>query len=365
MATCSAHCPPTDGTGRALQSCKGVRDGVFDASDYRGDFTKGGAPALECNYIAPGACGCGTSSGIVGDLCVPALREFPCGELTPDAATENSFKELVFADEVCAKYCSYPSSADGGIVHTRCGPGHDANGALVLTCFADGCPGRRPEGLADVTAARGEPVGAYFADSCHMEAASVHSFAALREELLMHGAPSDLVARAERAEADEVRHARMTARLARRFGAEEGAWAEPPEVAPLGRRSLEAIALENAVEGCVNETFAALLAMWQAEHARDRSVRDAMRAIAEDETRHAALARSVAQWLEPRLDGEARRRVEHSLAEAVGKLARLTRTPSHALVDAGLAPAADQQDALVRALVSTLEMTRPNRVLAA
>jgi hypothetical protein len=234
------------------------------------------------------------------------------------------------------------------------------------TC-GDWCmiPGRRPEGLVDVAAAKGEPIGAYFADACRMEAASVPAFAALREELVLHGAPADLIARADRAKEDEVRHARITATLARRFGAQEGAWAEAPKVKHPGQRSLEAVALENAVEGCVNETYAALWATWQGEHAHDRSVRLAMRSIAEDEMQHAALARSVAQWIETMLDQEARGRVRDAILGAVGAVVRGIQKPSSDLVEAGLAPTQEEQTRLVEALLSTLGVAWPSRAVAA
>src|SRR5436305_808711 len=81
------------------------------------------------------------------------------------------------------------------------------------------------------------------------------------------------------AERGEVRHARATARLARRFG---GRYVRPT-VEAVGERTLEAIALENAVEGCVGESFGALVATWQSENATDAAVRDAFQAIAADE----------------------------------------------------------------------------------
>jgi hypothetical protein len=149
-----------------------------------------------------------------------------------------------------------------------------------------------------------------------MEAASVDAFAILHDELAAFGAPRKLLERSVAAQADEVRHADTTAILARRFGAEDGAWSERPVVQTRGR-SLEEIATENAVEGCVHETYAALLAMWQAEHARDADVRAAMRSIAEDETRHAALAWSVAEWIERELDVAARARVAAAFEAAM------------------------------------------------
>jgi hypothetical protein len=62
------------------------------------------------------------------------------------------------------------------------------------------------------------------------------------------------------------------------------------QVQALHVRSLEEMALENVVEGCVRETFGAVVAMIQAERAGDARVRRAMRRIARDETRHAELS---------------------------------------------------------------------------
>jgi len=56
------------------------------------------------------------------------------------------------------------------------------------------------------------------------------------------------------------------------------------------------VALENAVEGCVRETYGALIATRQAEAASDPVVRRAMRKIAADETAHAALSWDVASF---------------------------------------------------------------------
>jgi rubrerythrin len=113
-----------------------------------------------------------------------------------------------------------------------------------------------------------------------------------------HGAPRSFALRSRRAAHDEVRHARDVARLARRLG---GRPCKPCVVALAEVRSLEAIALENAIEGCVRETYGALVAWRQAESALDPVVREVMQRIAEDETRHAELSWRVAEWLEPQL----------------------------------------------------------------
>jgi hypothetical protein len=114
-----------------------------------------------------------------------------------------------------------------------------------------------------------------------------------------------LLRAASRSGRDERRHARRTRALARRFGVK----VPNVECAPFERRSLFEIALENAVEGCVRETWGALVAMHQAERARDLDVRAAMAGIARDELRHAELAWRIERWLTPRLNREHRQKL--------------------------------------------------------
>jgi hypothetical protein len=102
-----------------------------------------------------------------------------------------------------------------------------------------------------------------------------------------HTAPPNLlVHEALCAREDEVRHARVTSTLAAR----SGACAVVPQVALFTTRSPYDIAIENATEGCVRETCGARVATVQAKRAHDEAVARAMAVIAEDETRHAALA---------------------------------------------------------------------------
>jgi hypothetical protein len=206
---------------------------------------------------------------------------------------------------------------------------------ITITCGICTGIGRRPAGLR--RAERGGasiPLGGYFADVAHLEAASVYAFERMRDELCAHGAPSELVKTAERSIRDELRHARVTTRLARRFGCE-------PAAAKVRRgrtRSLEAIARENAIEGCVRETFGAMVATWQAANATDASIRSHMRRIAADETRHAALAWSVARWAEGRLDARAQSRIARARRNAIRDLGRnlASNLPAASVSAAGL-----------------------------
>jgi hypothetical protein len=225
---------------------------------------------------------------------------------------------------------------------------YEARAPALVACTL--CqPGRAPAGLRRARAPRGAPVAAYLARAAHMEAASVHAFRVMERELAALAAPRALTRAAKRAAADEVRHARVTARLARARGS------KPPPVrvarAVAGPRSAESIALENAVEGCVRETWSALVACWQAEHARDETVARAMRRIAADETRHAALSWEVARFLDARLDAAARARVAAARARAIAELERAAAASPHVELvrDLGL-PGADASRALARGM---------------
>jgi hypothetical protein len=151
----------------------------------------------------------------------------------------------------------------------------------------------------------GGAVVAHLARAAELEAASVVSFMALKAELEAHGGPRALVERVVEAARDEVRHARVVAALARRFGGKPSA----RRVRVPAVRALEAIAQENAREGCVTETWGALIGLHQARAARTSSVRRAYARIARDEVRHAALSWDLADWFASRLSAAERRRV--------------------------------------------------------
>lgn len=178
------------------------------------------------------------------------------------------------------------------------------------------CVGRRPGGLQAQRARGRSALGAYFGSVAHLEAAAIFAFDHLRRELEHHGAPAHLLAATERARRDEVRHARIMRRVAHRFGGTM----PRPRVSPEPVRSLEEIALDNAVEGCVRETFGALVGMWQSRFAHDASVRTAMAEVSHDETQHAALSWEIDRWLMSKLDADARRRVDEARAEALASL---------------------------------------------
>ena len=145
-----------------------------------------------------------------------------------------------------------------------------------------------------------------------LEGAAVYAFDALKRELIAHGAPGSLIERARSAQQGERRHYRTMSALAARFGAA----VQPVELEPIGIRPLLDVALENAVEGCVRETWGAAVAAYQGECATDRAVRRAMRSIAEDEAEHAALGWAVDAWARSRLSPEEGERLTAARAKA-------------------------------------------------
>jgi hypothetical protein len=152
-----------------------------------------------------------------------------------------------------------------------------------------------------------------------LEAAAVAAFRRLHQELAGLGAPREILARVRDATRDEIRHTRATRVLAGRDskattrGAERRLWKRK-------KRDVLSIAVENAREGCVRETYGALVAWHQAVHAADPEVRATMLAIADEETGHAALSIDIAAWLDQHLSTSERHRVDEERKAALLEL---------------------------------------------
>lgn len=222
--------------------------------------------------------------------------------------------------EVCKKYapgtsvwdgwCNYSASATDTKIYYYCG-----------VCGV----GRVPDGTASCP--RGATVGERLAMQAYYEAASVIAFRRLANVLAREGAPAPLVARARRAAEEEKRHARLFARLAR----SRGAVVATPSI-PEAEESLFALALENAREGQVRETYGALVAMHQGEHAADPELRAAFASIAGDEIAHAELSWDLAAWFATRLSASERAALEEARADALSTL-RDAATGDHDALD--------------------------------
>ena len=179
-----------------------------------------------------------------------------------------------------------------------------ASGPVSIHCSVD-CTGRRTAGIPDLVASTRRDAGEYFATSAYLESVSALAFARLARELEAHGAPVDLVERCRRAEREEIVHADLTTALANTYGA-RAVRPHPPEESI---RSLFDVASENAVEGCVRETYGAALALVRAKRASDRNVRKALEIIARDECGHAALSWDIGAWAVERMSPDERNAV--------------------------------------------------------
>ncbi|MGB1257168.1 MAG: ferritin-like domain-containing protein, partial [Thiolinea sp.] len=161
-----------------------------------------------------------------------------------------------------------------------------------------------------------ENIGEYLADMAAMETAAITAFDYLSRELEAYAAPVELIARARQAVAEETRHAEMAGLLSAAYDT------TVPEVSvdEFSLRSLYEIALENAVEGCVNETFAAACGLWQSEHAALDVFRQVISHITDEEMGHAALSWDIHAWIMPQLTVAEQAQIRTAQAEAVEKL---------------------------------------------
>lgn len=177
--------------------------------------------------------------------------------------------------------------------------------------------GRRPEGLAGrLPDAAVSPAARWLAQMAHLEAAAVYAFANTAIQLARLGAPEQLVRRAIVAADQEVVHTVLMTRLARDRGLEPPA-VQMSQPAPM---SLYDLALENAVEGCVRETYGALIATYQAHAAADADVRTSLSRIAADETEHAELSAAIDAWALPQLTPAQRGRIAAARRAAVAEV---------------------------------------------
>lgn len=194
------------------------------------------------------------------------------------------------------------------------GPDEENGNVVMIQCVSwwlNCAGGRSTEGvMASFEPKRSHEsneLGELLARMATLEAEAVPAFRRLAHELAAFGAPRKLRRRASRSRKDEERHARTMTSLARRNGCLPASIMEPPQGLPL--RSLEEVALENAIEGCIRETYGAWNAVKQSREARDPELRATMKRIAGDELRHAELAWEIHAWAMKRLDRRRQERI--------------------------------------------------------
>jgi hypothetical protein len=199
--------------------------------------------------------------------------------------------------------------------------------------------GPAPRRLVETT------LGAHHASDAREEAASVYAFLQLKAQPQAMGAPQALLHRCSAAAQDEVRHTPLVAALARA----EGASVRPVEDPGVPRAQPQDTAAFNAMTGCVAESFSALLAAWQAEHASDPDLQSVYAEIAIGELEHAQLSWDIHAWLMTVVDhpAQAEAALQAALSDLPGQAAQMTRPD---LPELGL-PSGQEMDALSRAFV--------------
>lgn len=332
LPACTLAVSDTGAGGAASTATASVSTGPFTGTCAPAKFDPD--PPDPCGVFFAVACGVPADVQARAEGCYLARAD--CEDLCPgDGAFFN-----------CHAYGA--TCVDGAIVPR-------ADGAVEIECTTcNGGAGRRPAGLLSPRPSGPRErhgtsaLARWFEDVAHLEDASVHAFARLEAELCEHGAPARLITSARRAQLDERRHARVTGALARALGGHpERARARRPRA-----RSLEAMARENAVEGCVRETFGAAVVRFQAERAEDPTIRRALGRIADDEARHASLSWRVHVWLTSKLDPRARSRVAAAARRAARALANDRREPAIEIARRAGAPRSAARAAILAALAS-------------
>ena len=169
------------------------------------------------------------------------------------------------------------------------------------------CEGRRPLGFQ-------EQRTLYFANAAQLEMASVIAFVQLAKQLKGWSAPKTLIERCISAAQDEVQHAQMLSAVAKRYGQKI-----PALVVSDAAEDMLTVAIHNACEGCVFETWSALEAVLKSRRA-EPSFRKMYATIAEDEMRHAQLSWELHAWFLQHLSPEQVNAVEQARSEALIRL---------------------------------------------
>lgn len=305
----------------ALSACGG--NVVVDVSGEGGGSTGGGgagggtggsttSSSTTTTTSTPcGVTGAGTPKDVCipmdGDTCLPASSDTLLQILakTLGVCAEVSFGDCCNTPNVDEVLCEHPPSGN-----TCCYTvDYQDFGACIGRPFTvAGAPRLAPkvarddwnrgdlpccEGLDDRTR---RALAKAWENDARAEHASVASFARLALELMSVGAPSELVAGAQRAMGDEIRHAELSFAIAGAYGGEKVGPGPLAIDGALGRTSLAEIAAAAVTEGCIGETIAALLATEASAGATDPAVREALSDIAAEEADHAAFGWQLVAW---------------------------------------------------------------------
>jgi hypothetical protein len=246
------------------------------------------------------------------------LTSLPCGVPT-GVSPPKELEATQPGEAICTKLCLDFGEHECSITQSETGT------QLVCSDSSDrprtGCPvpGRRPAVERAVVAEGASPEARWLSQAAQHEWLSVDAFLQLSAELEQLGAPRSLVHRARRAAAEERAHGAQLARLGRRYGVD----ARRPRRALAPCRGALEVALDNLVEGCIHETFSALVMTYQSAKAEDPQARRAFAAIAREEASHAALSRDIHRWVSSALSPAQREAIEDRRRSAYQKLPAL------------------------------------------
>lgn len=211
--------------------------------------------------------------------------------------------------------------------------------------------GRIPKNAVLLQPKINNALGHYFAEIASMETAAVTAFRFLVQELEAYQAPNALIQMAREAIQEEIGHAEMTRLLAQAYDT-----AVPAVIIDdFKLRSLFEIALDNAVEGCVNETFAAASGYWQQQFAEHPVFKAVIGHITDEESKHATLSWAIHEWVMPQLTSAQQLAIHHAQADAINQLEQtwLTKEDPRVRVAVGL-PEAQEALSLLRELKTHL-----------
>ena len=140
-------------------------------------------------------------------------------------------------------------------------------------------------------------VGLYWLEQAEAEHASVASFARHTLQLMSIGAPSELLIASQAASIDEIKHAKMCYGFASTFMNTDIAPQSLDVDGSLGELDLKNVIQSVIREGCIEETLSAIEAHFRAHYSTDFEVKNVLKEIAADETRHAQLAWDTISWI--------------------------------------------------------------------
>jgi hypothetical protein len=264
-----------------------------DSDCPAGDICFCGDPVGTC---VPASCNAGTCGGnaecasyttqcSIGFACqTPADRCFSDSDCTSEAGQE-------VCTSLAARVCTQPANCSFGRPFVV-----DDAARLSQAVLRDDWLVRAAPQVGTLSSSLRARLAQHWIDTARMEHASVAAFARVVLQLLALGAPHDLVADAERAMADETKHARLAFGLASAYA---GSDLGPGPIAIdrcLDDGGVGALVATTFIEGCVGETVAALEACEALAHAQDPAVRAVLETLAREEAQHAEHAWRTVAW---------------------------------------------------------------------